>query len=118
MMKEEQPLFVDVRSEEEFSNKAKDNWRNVGRIRNAVHLPFSADQVHTGALPPDKSKTLVLYAFSGQNEVFETASKLSDAGYKNVYVLAGGLFNLRWRAANQSEAWLKDLVTDIPDENR
>lgn len=37
---------------------------------------------------------------------------------KSVALLAGGVFNLRWKAANiKGRSALKDWVIDIPSEN-
>ena len=44
--------------------------------------------------------------------------ELAENGFTNVNVLAGGIFNLRWRAANiKGKAALKDWVVNIPADN-
>ncbi|HKP31216.1 MAG TPA: rhodanese-like domain-containing protein, partial [Chitinophagaceae bacterium] len=65
-----------------------------------------------------KDVPVVLYHFGNSPESYRAAKLLADAGYKKVYVLAGGLFNLRWQAANlKGKTALKDWVVNVPAEN-
>jgi thiamine biosynthesis lipoprotein ApbE len=60
-----------------------------------------------------------VYGFSNQPEVFRAAQALTDAGYKNVSVLMGGLFNLRWRGANlKGHDQLGNWVVNVPPDNQ
>ena len=109
---------VDIRTPEEFNNKSKETFRNIGTIKNAVNIPFLEFDKQLASFPADKSKPLVVYSMSSTPEVFEAAKKLSAQGYKNVNVLLGGLFNLRWRAANlKGHSQLKDWVVNVPADN-
>lgn len=109
---------IDVRPAEEFNNQSKQAFRNVGHVRNAINIPIT-EMDQRSAEVGNKSKPVVLYHFSGGgSDAFAAARKLTDLGYKNVYVLAGGIFNLRWRAANiKGKSHLKDYVVDVPAEN-
>jgi rhodanese-related sulfurtransferase len=108
---------LDVRTIEEFENRHKDGFRNIGRIHDALHIPHTEIDGKMTMLK-DKNKRIVVYAFSGGPEAFAVARKLTDAGYKNVTVLLGGIFSLRWTAANfREQAYLHDLVVDVPEEN-
>lgn len=118
MKKNNAVSIIDVRPAEEFNNQSKQAWRNIGHIRNAVNIP-TAEIEQRSAEVGDKSRPVVLYHFSGGgSDVFAAARKLTEMGYQQVYVLSGGVFNLRWRAANfKGKAHLKDYVVDIPAEN-
>ncbi len=110
------PVIIDVRTAEEFNNTSKETFRNVGRMKNAINVPFATIKAGDLSQIPSGNKIL-LYAFSGQPEVFESARILSEKGY-DVTVLHGGLFNVRWRAANlKGKEKLHDLVVNVPAEN-
>lgn len=110
--------IVDVRPAEEFNNQSRQSFRNIGHIRNAINIPIT-EMLQRSAEVGDKTKPVVLYHFSsGGSDGFAAAKRLTDLGYTDVYVLAGGIFNLRWRAANfKGKSHLKDHVVDIPAEN-
>lgn len=111
-------LLLDVRTEEEFQNKSKETYRNVGHINNAINIPFASLSSKMSDLEKDKNRPIVIYAFAGQPEIYNTAKSLTDKGFTNVNVLLGGVFNLRWRAANiKGKEHLKDWVVDVPVEN-
>ena len=119
LKKEKSVTIIDVRPAEEFNNQAKQVFRNIGHIRNAVNIEGRSFQEHLAELGSDKSKPIVLYHFSGNApETFAAAKQLADNGFKRVYVLAGGYFNLRWQAANlKGRSSLKDLAVDVPADN-
>lgn len=111
-------VLLDVRSTEEFTNKHKDSWRNVGHIKNAIHIPASEINNRLGELNEYKNKDIVIYSFGSSPEVFATANALQQQGFKKIKVMIGGLFNLRWTAANtKGNTNLKDFVTDVPEMN-
>lgn len=111
--------ILDIRTAEEFNNTAKDGFRNIGKLKNAINLPFAEWDKQFALLPANKNKPIVVYSFGAQNEVFEAAKKLSDQGFKQVHVLLGGIFNLRWRAANiKGLSALNDWVVNVPPDNR
>ena len=115
----ENVITVDVRSPEEFNNQHKDSWRNIGKIKNAIPIPFKEMESNISKLDADKNKPIIVYSFGGNGDAFTAAKYLCDNGFTNVNVLAGGLFNLRWTAANiKGQSYLKDFVTDIPDINK
>ena len=65
------------------------------------------------------NSVVVLYGFSAGHEAFAAARQLSDAGFKNVTVLIGGIFSIRWTAANRKDhAHLASLVEDVPEINK
>ena len=114
-LQQENLQFIDLRTADEFNNKAKDTWRNVGHLKNARNIPYPSLDSSQG-LPADKGAALVLYTFSGQPEAYVAARKLSALGYSNVRVLEGGIFNVKWTAANiRNHGKLNELVVNGPE---
>lgn len=110
--------IVDVRSADEFANRSKMSSRNKGNIKGAVNIPYTELAGRLKELEADKGATIVVHHYSNDPDSFRAARLLADAGYKKVYVLIGGLNNLRWRAANvKGKAYLNDWVENVPAEN-
>jgi rhodanese-related sulfurtransferase len=111
-------MIIDVRSKEEFSNASKNNWQNVGQIKGAVNIP-AAEIKDSKQLPPSAGTYVIVYGFNGQPEIFESAKFLKDLGYRNVGVLYGGIWRLRWAAHNvKGKEALSDLVVNVPPDNQ
>jgi rhodanese-related sulfurtransferase len=116
--KQKDIVILDVRTAEEFANQSKQSWRNIGHIRNAINIPFSELDKRVAELGTDKNKPIIVYHFSSGADGYKAARLLADQGFKQVQVLASGLFSLRWQAANyKGRERLKDHVIDIPEEN-
>ncbi|MFT3682039.1 MAG: rhodanese-like domain-containing protein [Ferruginibacter sp.] len=112
-------MLVDIRPLSEFNNTDTVKYRNIGHLENAVHIPAAEMNVRWNEVSADKNATIVLYGFGGGKEAFEAAKLLSGKSFKNVYVLYDGLFAVRWTAANiKGYNWIKDLVKDVPEENK
>lgn len=110
--------LIDVRPAEHFLNKSKNYWENIGHIKDAVNIPAEQIGLSGAPLPASKDEYVVLYTFTDQNEVYEAARQLLNRGYKNVHILYGGIFNLRWASHNlKGKNGLADLVADVPAEN-
>lgn len=117
LKKKEAVQIIDVRTSDEYDNKAKETFRNRGHIKNAINIPYTELENKMNEL--QKDRPIVLYAFSGQPEPFKTAKILCERGFKEVYVLVGGIWNLRWRAANiKGKSLLSELVVNVPEENQ
>lgn len=111
-------VIVDVRTADEFNNKAKDNWRNRGNIKGALSIPFASFEDRMKELNAYKNRPIFLYHFSSHPDAFKAAKILTENGYSNVNVLLGGLWNLNWRAANiKNKKELNKWVVNIPEEN-
>ena len=109
--------IIDVRTVDEFNNKSKDSWRNTGHIKNAKNIPLNDIRKDPASVAGSKNDPIILYGFT-RGDVYEAAAALSAYGYTNVNVLAAGIFNLRWRAANiRGKENLKAWVVDVPAEN-
>ncbi|HUS01305.1 MAG TPA: rhodanese-like domain-containing protein [Chitinophagaceae bacterium] len=110
-------VIIDTRTVAEYNNQAKDSWRNMGHIKNAINIPYSEFDNRLNELTAYKTKPIIVYHFNSTDS-YNAAAKLVASGFTNVNVLAGGIFNLRWRAANiKNKAALKDWVVDVPAEN-
>jgi len=111
-------LILDVRGDSVFNNKAKDNWRNVGQIKNAMNIPFNELSDKLGQISQYKNKLVLVYAFSSSPEAFSSAKLLTEKGFSNVSVLVGGIFDIRWKAANvKGREYLNKWVTNVPADN-
>jgi len=112
-------LILDVRPRDEFSNHSKDYYKNIGHMKNAVNIPQAELNDRVKEILEYRHQPVYVYAFSGSPEAYSAANVLAANGFTNIRLLAGGLFNIRWTAANV--AGMRDLdawVTDIPDENK
>ena len=108
--------IVDARIPEEYNNQSKTSWRNVGIIKGSVNIPLTELESKWTSL--DKKKPVLVYHFGGP-DAYTAAKALTDHGFSNVYVLAPGLFAIRWQAANlKGKEHLKDWVVNVPEENR
>ena len=116
--KETGATILDIRSEDEFNNKAALTWRNRGNIKGAISVPYSTLMSQANKLAAYKDKPVFVYGFSNQLEAFTSAKLLSENGFSNVHVLIGGIWNLRWRAANiKGKTQLDKWVENVPVEN-
>jgi rhodanese-related sulfurtransferase len=112
-------LILDVRSAEEFANKHTETFRNIGHLKNAVSIPSADLDQHLAEIEKYKTAPVIVYAFSGSPEAYAAANTLTQNGFKDVRVLAGGLFNIRWTASNvEGMAYLHNLVENVPEENK
>jgi 3-mercaptopyruvate sulfurtransferase SseA len=119
MMRHSSPLILDVRSADEFNNKITDRtWRNRGHIRNAINIPAAVLESRISELGNDKDRAVVVYTFNTDPETIRAANELASKGFSHVYVLTGGIWNLRAKGANtKGLTRLMDWVVDIPAEN-
>jgi rhodanese-related sulfurtransferase len=109
--------LIDIRSAQEFSNQSKNYWQNIGQVKNAVNIT-STDLKSSSTLPQSKADPVIVYGFNGEPAVYASAKWLHDQGYKKVYVLEGGIWNLRWEGHNvKGKGHLNELVVNVPPEN-
>ena len=112
-------LVLDVRPRDEFINNAKDYYKNIGHLKNAVNIPYTELADRRKEIEAYLSKPVFVYGFSGSPEAYTAANTLVQNGFTNVKLLAGGLFNIRWTAANVAGMnQLEALVSDVPSENK
>lgn len=111
-------LIIDVRPDSLFNNKSVYAWRNIGHIKHAINIPDGSLNENLAQTANFKNKPVIIYSFSSSPETFSTARALNEKGYTQVYVLLGGLFHLRWSAANiKDRGYLNDWVVNVPPDN-
>lgn len=110
-------LLLDTRTTDEFANEAKDSWRNIGHLKKAINIPANEIGQRLAEINSNKNKPVLLYGFAADASMYAAANTLVKQGFTNVNVLVSGLFDIRWSAANNNMSFLKELVTDVPEEN-
>ncbi|MBL7751102.1 MAG: rhodanese-like domain-containing protein [Chitinophagaceae bacterium] len=116
LINDDNSLIIDIRKTEVFENKSPDSWENIGHLKKAVNVP--AKQWEDGHLMADKKKPILIYSISMNDEVFKTALLIRKLGFKNIYILHGGLWGFRRNANNlKGKMNWNDLVVDVPEAN-
>jgi rhodanese-related sulfurtransferase len=109
-------LVLDIRSKEEFTNKHANYWMNIGHMAGAVNIPLAVLNENAASIMQYKTRPVLLYSFGSGKAVYEAANLLAKLGFTDLNILSGGLFNIRWTAANvKGNASLVNLVEDTPD---
>lgn len=112
-------LFLDARTTEEFTNKHKNGWQNLGHLHNAVNIPAADIDKQWTKIEAYKTKPVIVYVVGSGKEAHETAYKLVNNGFTDVRVLQGGIFNIGWTAANiKGFSSLAAIRVDVPVENQ
>jgi len=116
LAKDPDMLLIDIRTAAEFNNESKKTWQNVGHLEGSVNVPAEGFEQHVDEFQPDKYKDILVYGFSSSADAFAAARTLVANGYGKVNVLVGGIWDVRWKAANEKqEAHLKKWVVDDPN---
>ncbi|MEP7256245.1 MAG: rhodanese-like domain-containing protein [Ferruginibacter sp.] len=111
-------LFLDARTTEEFTNKHKNYWQNIGHLENAVNIPSTDLEAQWNKIEGYKTKPVIVYVFGSGTVAHEVANTLVKKGFINVMVLQGGLFNIGWTAANvKGFSSLAKLRVDVPERD-
>jgi rhodanese-related sulfurtransferase len=107
--------LIDVRPKDQFNSEAKNYIQNIGHIKGAVNIPYA--DLNTTNIP--STGAVVVYGFNSEDAVFNTARFLKGKGYSNLYVLQGGIWNLRWASHNlKNKEYLNEWVLNVPLENQ
>jgi rhodanese-related sulfurtransferase len=107
--------LIDVRPKDQFNSEAKNYIQNIGHIKGAVNIPYA--DLNTTTIP--STGAVVVYGFNSEDAVFNTARFLKGKGYSNLYVLQGGIWNLRWASHNlKNKEYLNEWVLNVPLENQ
>nr|HMT12238.1 hypothetical protein [Ignavibacteria bacterium] len=59
-----------------------------------------------------KDKRIILYDIMMHDELYEFAEKMHGYGFRNFYLLAGGIFQLRWEIYNTEKRELLQLLAE------
>jgi rhodanese-related sulfurtransferase len=112
-------LFLDARTTEEFTNKHKNYWQNIGHLQNAVNIPLADLENQWEKISAWKTKPVIIYVFGSGTAMYEAANILAKKGFTDIRVLQGGIFNIGWTAANiKGYSSLAELRVDVPLENQ
>jgi rhodanese-related sulfurtransferase len=115
-------VVADMRTKDQFENKSKETFYNLGHIRNAVN--FTAEGLDAYLKGKPKTTPILIYgaftsAMKGMNgmlpevNVNMISKQLAVKGYTNVYLLYDGLYSVVWSSAN-SEG-VKDAAGILTD---
>ena len=111
-------IMLDIRTHDEFINRSDDSRRNTGHIKNAINIPSAELSTRWKELENVQHLPIVLYSFSNDPWGYNAASLLSFRGFTKVYLLTGGIFDIRWKAANlKGKIDLGNLIEDVPPNN-
>lgn len=101
--------IIDIRTETEFNSTDTVAWKNVGRLKDAVNIPFS--RLSEKALQPYRNKKLVIYDnMMMPPELYKSAELLRQYGIKDFVLLSGGVFKINWEIANTDKKYLNKLL--------
>ena len=118
-------VVADMRTKEEFENKATPSYLNLGHIKNAVHFTEGSElEAYLNGKP--KSTPVLVYRSSSAApasmnmgpavptvDVAALSKKLAAEGYTHVYLLYDGLSSVVWASANvDSEQDAKGILVD------
>lgn len=101
-------VIIDTRTEAEFISKDSIEWKNIGKIKNAINIPFS--KLTKEEFQKFKGKKIILYDIMMQDELFDYVKQLNELGINNFYLLSGGIYFLNWQIANTEEKGLEKLL--------
>ncbi|MEP7323542.1 MAG: rhodanese-like domain-containing protein [Saprospiraceae bacterium] len=119
MRKNPPPCIIDIRTNDEFNNQDKVmTYHNRGHIQNAINIPEGELSSRLNELEKYKSSEVIVYGLSSAPEAFGAAKYLANQGFKSVKVLTGGIWDLRWKAANNKGlSRMMSWVVDVPEDN-
>ena len=105
-------IVIDVRSPAEFNGTDTGEAFNIGRIKGAINVPKTSFEQSLPSLEKYKEKPILVYDLY-TSDAMTAASKLKDAGFKNVSVLFDGFdtFLLHFPSSSRER---NDLVTAAP----
>lgn len=99
-------VVADMRTTDQFDNKAKQTFYNLGRIKNAVNFTDATALENYLNGKPKNTPVLVYASFSASSrqmtptDVASISKHLTAAGYTNIYLLYDGIYSLVWASAN------------------
>ncbi len=101
-------VIIDVRTESEFKSIDSTEWKNVGRLKNAINIPLST--INKSQIEKIKDKKIVLYDIMMHEELYSFAKQLKEFGIEDFYLLSGGIFQLKWEIANMGKVDLQKII--------
>ena len=87
-----------------------------GHLKSAINIPAAQMMSKLSELESYQNKNVLLYAGGNSAELYAIADTLAAHGFKNVYVLGQGIFDVRWTAANiKGMEYLMNWVVEVPE---
>lgn len=106
----EDVVLIDVRTPTEFAGTDTIEWKNAGRLKNAVNIPLA--EATAERLAAYKNKKIVLYDIMMHEELFAFAELLNKWGVSDYQLLFGGITQIKWEVYNLEKSKLKELLND------
>jgi len=97
LLQKKQPLLIyDTRPDDEYNNRLTGtiSYKNLGHIKNAVHLPLNSFGSITA--PANPETPVLVY---GHEESFKLARLLTEIGYRHVFLLSS-FYDFVWSGFN------------------
>ncbi|MBK8955130.1 MAG: rhodanese-like domain-containing protein [Saprospiraceae bacterium] len=91
-------IVLDVRTPEEYNNKSKELWRNIGRIKNSKNLLPNISSITAPAIPADKKS--LIFICGSDYKAYYFSKLLREQGYTNIYCLSNGIWSLVYSHSN------------------
>jgi rhodanese-related sulfurtransferase len=117
-------VIADMRPKDEFGNKSKGEFYNLGHIKNAINFTDGAQLEEYLKGKPKNTPVLIYGTFSAADaaqqmnnmldiDVAPICKKLAMEGYSNVHLLFNGLFWMVWASANvDGQQDTRSILTD------
>ena len=107
-LQKKQPMLIyDTRPDDEYNNRLTGmvSYKNLGRMKNAVHMP--ANSFGAIAAPANPDMPVLLY---GHEESYKLARLLTGMGYRHVFLLSS-FYDFVWSGFNVQDCKAaKDFV--------
>lgn len=102
-------VIIDIRNEAEFNDTDKLAWKNIGRIKNAINIPF--DTLSEDKAANYRGKTVILYdMMMFDNDLFSYAKRLKEYGITELYLIDGGMAKLNEEVYEYHKSELTSLI--------
>lgn len=97
LQNEKDLVIYDARPDVEYNNQLKGMvaYRNLGRIKNAVHIT----DVQSLSSPPPADKNASILVYGNTKEAFQVAKQLTGMGYKKVFLMSS-FYDFVWSGFN------------------
>lgn len=104
-------VIIDIRSEAEFNGTDKASWKNIGKLKNAINIPFAT--LNEEKIARYEGKNIVIYdMMMNDGELFVYAKRLKEYGVKDLYLLYGGISNVKAGIYDYQDIKLKILLDE------
>lgn len=102
-------VIIDIRNETEYNDTDKVAWKNIGRIKNAINIPF--DTLSEDKVAKYRGKTVILYdMMMFDNDLFSYAKRLKEYGITELYLIDGGMAKLNEEVYEYQKSELTSLI--------